>query len=142
VLIATSVGVVGLISLSVGAVLTLVAIGKQGRRQFLATFVTATFAVGLYEFWFSDWAAHFGDVATACANAGYDASARAHVERLPPRLHCYDRGIDVFVPPDAVAWVALAGSSLFYGFTTSFPLVALILAIRKRSVAKRQVMLG
>src|SRR3954471_21743445 len=43
--------VAGVLSIFTGMTLTLIALGRTGRRRFLVVFAAATLVVGTYEFW-------------------------------------------------------------------------------------------
>jgi hypothetical protein len=124
-------GVIGFFALLAGALLTLIAIGRRGRRRFLVAFAAATLAIATYQFWTTNWVARFGQAEDRCFDSGHFAS-RANIQRVPPGVRCFDRGNEVFVAADGISWLALAGWSVFYGFVASFPLMGLAWAVRQR----------
>ena len=125
----------GFLALLVATVLTLVAIGPRGRRRFLILFAAGTLAVATYQFWTTNWVVRFGDVASYCFDAGY-APAERGIQRVPPGAYCSEPAIplrdEVFVPADGISWLALGGSSAFYGFAASFPLMGFAWVARRR----------
>jgi hypothetical protein len=125
-------GIGGFLFLFAATVLTLVAIGRRGRHRFLVLFAAATLVVATYEFWTSNWAARTGDVPTRCVNTGHNFGPRSSIQRVPPGVRCSDPAGQVFVPADAICWLALAGWSVFYGFVVSFPLMGLTWVVRRR----------
>jgi hypothetical protein len=129
--VATWFGVAGALSIFAGMLVTLVALGQTGRRRFLVVFAAATLAVGMYEFWTSNWAARTGDVATRCSNTGHDFNSRSSIQRMPPGVRCLDGSRQVFVPADAICWLALAGWSLFFAFVLSFPVLGMGWVVRR-----------
>jgi hypothetical protein len=131
--------------------LTLIALGRGGRRQFALVFAAATLTIGVYEFWTSNWAARTADATTRCIDTGHYGPGR--IQRIPPGVHCVkgDRfitherggrkfiapaGGDVFVAVDAICWLALVGWSTFYGLLATFPLMGLAWAARRRPILK------
>jgi hypothetical protein len=129
--IAVGLAMVGWFAIFVGMVATLVALGRGGRRRFLAFFGAVTLAIGTYQFWTANWPARFGDTATRCSEEGF-ALHPAVVQRIPPGLQCHDSNARAFVPADGLAWVALVGWSLFYGFIATFPVMGLAWVISRR----------
>jgi hypothetical protein len=125
-------GGLGFMALLAGAILTLIALGRRGRHQFLLVLAVTTLTIATYEFWTSNWAARYGDVSDRCFYAAL--APGAGVQRVPPGVRCSDPGSgeEVFVPADGICWLALGGWSLFYGFVASFPLMALGWAARRR----------
>jgi hypothetical protein len=124
---ATRFGTVGFFALLCAAPLTLIAIGRRGRRRFVIVFAAATLAIATYQFWTTNWPSRYGETATWCSD-NHDAHAPGRVERIPPGVHC-ENG---FIPADGLSWVALGGWSLFYGFALSFPVMAVLWAARQR----------
>ena len=125
---------VGFISLLIAAVLTLVGIGRDGRHRFLIVFAAVTLTTATYMFWTSNWAARTGDVASRCFDTGYGVGPNAGIERIPPGVRCFDGTREVFVPADAICWLALVGWSLFYGFALSFPVYGLAWLAERRTM--------
>jgi hypothetical protein len=121
----------GFFALLAATLLTLIAIGRRGRRRFLVVFAAATLAIATYQFWTANWAARFGQAEARCFDTQHFAS-RANIQRVPPGVACFDRGNEVFVAADGISWLALAGWSVFYGFVASFPLMGLAWAVRQR----------
>jgi hypothetical protein len=118
---------VGFISITAAAALTLVAMGRRGRRRFLVVFAAATLVIGTYQFWTTNWVARFGDTATYCDDAGHALQPGAS-KRIPPGVECAGG----FVDADGISWLALGGWSLFYGFAAAFPVMGLAWLIRQR----------
>jgi hypothetical protein len=128
---------VAALAILAGMVLTLVALGRAGRRRFLVVFATGILAIGVYEFWSSNWVARMGDPATHCSDRGHDfRPGLDRVERMPPGVRCADGGAEILVAPDALSWVALVGWSVYYAFLASFPLMALAWVVRRRPVLR------
>jgi transposase InsO family protein len=125
-------GGLGFMALLAGAILTLIALGRRGRHQFLLVLAVTTLTIATYEFWTSNWAARYGDVSDRCFYAAL--APGAGVQRVPPGVRCIDPGDgeEVFVPADAICWLALGGWSLVYGFAASFPVMAIGWAARRR----------
>jgi hypothetical protein len=121
---------VGFLVLCLTAALTLIAIGRIGRRRFLVVFTAATLAVTTYHFWTSNWAARFGGVPSRCSDAGH-LTTRAKVQRIPPGVLCPDEGREIFVAADGISWLALAGWWVFLGFAASFPLMGVGWLVRR-----------
>jgi hypothetical protein len=133
---------VGFFSLLIATALTLVAIGSRGRRRFVVLLAATSLVVGTYLFWTSNWPARFGDVPTRCADTDHDLGPNGGVQRIPPGVRCFD-GIAqtssrpmpteaVFVPADAICWLALLGWSVFYSFVASYPLMGMAWLFRRR----------
>jgi hypothetical protein len=129
--LATWSAAIGYLLIFAGMIVTLVAIGRAGRRRFLVLFAGVTLAIATYQYWTTNWPARFGDVGSQCTNEGL-ALRGGSVERVPPGLNCYDRGNEVFVPADGLAWLALGGWSLFYGFVATFPAMGIAWLISNR----------
>lgn len=123
--IATSFGALGFLSILVGMVLTLVAIGQTGRRRFLFYLAAATLTIGTYQFWTTNWAARYADTRTRCTDYDHDFRAGT-IRRLPPEVVCTDRGKEVAVPADGISWFALAAWSSVFGFAAAFPLMGVV----------------
>jgi hypothetical protein len=121
--------VLGALVILVGMVATLVAIGRAGRRKYLAVFAAATLAIATYQFWTTNWSARFGDVQTYCFDHGHGGGP---IQRVPPGVHCHDGKADVFVPADGISWLALVGWSTYWGFIVAFPLMGLAWVVRRR----------
>jgi hypothetical protein len=120
----------GGLSLFVGMVATLIALGRGGRRKFLAMFAGITLVVSTYQFWTTNWPARFGDVQSHCFDRGHDGGGP--IQRIPPGLHCYDDGVQVFVAADVISWLALAGWSTYLGFIATFPVMGIAWLISNR----------
>jgi hypothetical protein len=123
--------VAGFLSVVVAMPMTLVALGRTGRRRFAALFAAATLAIGTYEFWTSNWAARTGSPAGRCADARQETGPGARIQRVPPGVWCPGANGEVFVEADAICWLALAGWSVFWSLMTSFPLMGLGWASRR-----------
>jgi hypothetical protein len=124
---------VGFVAIFAGLVFTLIALGRLGRRRFLVVFAALTLAIGVLQFWTSNWTARMGDVPTHCSDRGHDfRPGLDRIERMPPGVRCADGRVEVLVPPDALSWLALAGWSVYYAFLATFPLMALAWAARRR----------
>jgi len=129
---------IGLMSLLVGMVSTLIALGGAGRRKFLQVLAVVTLTVAVYQYWTTNWPARFGDVASHCTNKGLDFRA-GPIRRIPPGLTCHDGGKEVFVAADGLSWVALAGWSLFYGFVFTFPVTGAAWLISRRPLTPARI---
>ena len=119
-------GGVGFLVLVAAATLTLIAIGRRGRRRFLAVVAAATLAIATYQFWTTNWSARYADTATWCSDTRHDF-APGDIQRIPPGVQCADG----FAPADGISWLALGGWSLFYGFAASFPIMGLAWLARR-----------
>jgi hypothetical protein len=127
--------VIGGLLIFAGMLVTLIALGRRGRRTFLVVFGAATLTIATYQFWTTNWPARFGDVQTQCFNRGHGGGGT--IQRVPPGLHCNDGDGTVFVPADGIAWLALAGWSTYYGFVIAFPVMGLAWAVRRRPPGRR-----
>jgi hypothetical protein len=141
-------GGIGFLMLVAAATLTLLAMGRRGRRPFLVVLAATTLTIATYQFWTTNWVVRFGDVATYCSDAGYAPARDLSIQRLPPGVRCsewvwrrgeeYARaGDEVFVPADGISWLALGGFSLFYGFAASFPIMGLAWLARRLPLPHR-----
>jgi hypothetical protein len=130
-------GGLGFLFLVAAAVLTLIAIGRRGRRRFLIVWAAATLAIATYQFWTTNWPARYADTATWCSDTGHEF-APGHVQRIPPGVQCADG----FASADGISWLALGGWSLFYGFVVSFPIMGLAWAARRLRPPYRPDLLG
>jgi hypothetical protein len=116
--------VLGGLSLFVGMVATLVALGRGGRRKFLALFAGVMLVVSTYQYWTTNWPARYGDVYSHCVfERGQDGGGS--IQRVPPGLHCRGDGGEVFVAADAISWLALAGWSTYFSFIATFPVMGI-----------------
>jgi hypothetical protein len=142
----------GFFSLAGAMLVTLIALGAGGRRRFLLAFAATTLTIGVYQFWTSNWAARTGPATDRCISTGHYGPGR--IERTPPGVHCVrgdrfvshpgpgnteliePRGGDVFVPADAICWLALVGWSTSYGLLASFPLMGVAWVTRRRPITR------
>ena len=122
---------VGSLAVLAAAVLTLIAMGRRSRHRFLIVLAMTTFAVATLQFWTTNWVARYGDTSTRCSDTGHQ-HAPGRIQRIPPGMYCEDAGREVFLPADAISWLALAGWSTFCGFFASFPVMGLAWAGRRR----------
>ena len=133
--------VCGFVCMSGAAVLTLVALGRHGRRRFAALWLAGALVVGIIGFLNSTWAARYDPVGRCFEGApampplspsgprGYAVSGQhASTERVqvwPPGVQCSGAGYSYFVPARIVDGVILAAYAVSYGFLLAYPLMCL-----------------
>ena len=127
-------GVVGFFATAGAMVATLVAIGRTGRRRFLVVFAASLLTIGTYEFWTSNWAARTGAPADRCVATGHQSfgSTTPRIERVPPGVWCPEQRSEVFVPADAICWLALVGWSTFWALLATYTIMGAGWALRRR----------
>jgi hypothetical protein len=128
---------IGVFAILAATMSTLIALGRPGRRRFVVVFAAATITTAVVLFWTSNWAARMTDPATRCSDTAHDwRPGWDRIERVPPGARCSDQGREVFVPADAISWLALGGWSAYYAFLATFPLMGLVWAARRRPILR------
>jgi hypothetical protein len=133
--------VCGFVCVLCAAVLTLVALGRHGRRRFAALWLTAALVVGIIGFLNSTWAARYDPVGRCFEGAPAEpllspSGPRGHavggqhastegMQVWPPGVQCSGAGYSYFVPARVVDGVILAAYAVGDGFVLAYPLTGL-----------------
>jgi hypothetical protein len=122
------------------AALTLVALGRHGRRRFAALWLAAALVVGIIGFLDSTWAARYDPLGRCFDGApamplspsgprgyavGGQGSSTERVQVWPPGVHCSGAGYSYFVPARIVDGLILAAYAVSFGFLLGYPLTGL-----------------